>query len=173
MNVLTSMCEGWVLVNCPLKAKHWVRQVQMVASSSKWQQKEKYLHFSPSKERTGKEQFSQDTPLFSWQQELCCWDCLQSHVTNTPASPVWSPRCKYCFSQKSQCSLAVFCEHQTPSAPYPSKSSGYCCSIGPQKLYSKVVKSGICLEFANQSQSFPPAAPYSSDTPSVVMDVIL
>lgn len=42
-----------------------------------------------------------------------------------------------------------------------------------QKLYSKVVKAGICLEFANQSESLPPAAPYSSDTPSVVMEFIL
>lgn len=45
-----------------------------------------------------------------------------------------------------------------------------------QKLRSytdKVVKAGICLEFANQSQSLPPAAPYSSGTPSVVMEVIL
>lgn len=100
----------------------------MVVSSLKWQQKEKYLHFYPSKERIGREKFSQDTPLFSWQQELCCWDCLQSHVTNTPASPVWSLRCKDCFSQKSQCSLALFSEHQTPSAPHPRKISGYCCA---------------------------------------------
>lgn len=42
-----------------------------------------------------------------------------------------------------------------------------------QKLYSKVVKAGISLKSANQSQSLPPAVPYSSDTPSVVMEVIL
>lgn len=125
----------------------------MVASSLERQQKEKYLHFFPSKERIGKEQFSQDTPLFSWQQELDCWDCLQSHVTNTPASPVWSPYCKYCFSQKSQCSLALFCGHQTPSVPYPYKSAGTFCSTGPQKLKSEVVRAGICLEFAEPKSS--------------------
>lgn len=119
----------------------------MVASSSEWQQKKKYLHFSPSKEKIGKEQFSQDTPLFSWQQELYCWDCLQSHVTNTPTSPVWSPCCKYCFSQKSQCSLALFCEHQTPLL---HTSAGDFCSTGSQKLHSRA---RTCLEFEETKSS--------------------
>jgi len=147
----------------------------MVASSSVRQQKEKYLHFSPSEERIGKEQFSQDTPLFSWQQELYCWDCLQSHVTNTPASPVCSACCKYYFSQKSQCSLALFY--------FILWTPGSICSIplqkGRQFLFSgsSEAKQWSCqsqdLSRACRAEVFLQLHLYSSVTSSIVMDVIM
>lgn len=126
----------------------------------------------PFKKRIGKEQFSQDTPLFSWQQELYCWDCLQSHVTNTSGFSCLEPMLQILFFSDSTMLIGFILWTPDSHCPIPLQK-------GRQLLFnrSSEAKNWSCqsqdMSRACRAKVFLQLHLYSSVTSSIVMDVIL
>lgn len=73
-----------LLYFCHLKVKHWVRKIQMVASSSEWQQKEKYLHFFSPLSRGLEGSISLKTFLYHFDSKHCIAETVSSHTLLIP-----------------------------------------------------------------------------------------
>lgn len=175
MNVLTSLCEAWVVVNCCISV---IWKLNTALRKFKWwfhpqndSRKKNICTFHPL--RRGLEgRSSLKTLPYSLDSKSCAAETASSHmllIHQLLLSGAYAAN--IVFPRNRNVHWLYFLNTRLPLLHTPEKSQ--VTAVQSSEAIQQIVKAGICLEFANQSQSLPPAAPYSSDTPSVVMEVIL